>query len=94
MRVCFKPILSIACVFVFVLVCAAPSNTELIEPTRSLEGAEVTTGRLTVLSEPPGLEIILDGNRVGKTPAFLVEVESGIHKLQVKSSEMDIYIEQ
>jgi hypothetical protein len=72
------------------------SNTsfaELIEPTRTLEGAQERPGRLTVLSEPPGLEITLDGNSLGKTPAFLLEVEEGIHTVYVKNSKTQIYIE-
>ena len=67
------------------------SHAELIEPTQTLD-EEQKTGRLTVLSEPPGLKIILDGNDLGKTPAFLVEVDEGIHTLQVKNSKTEIYI--
>ena len=66
---------------------------ELIEPSRSFEGEQQpTTGRLTVLSEPPGLKITLDGDSLGKTPTFMVEVEEGIHTLRVKDSQTDIYV--
>lgn len=66
---------------------------ELIEPSRSLGGEQQpTTGRLSVLSEPPGLKITLDGDSLGKTPTFMVEVQEGIHTLRVKESETDIYI--
>jgi hypothetical protein len=52
-----------------------------------------SSGRLTVLSEPPGLKITLDGNGMEKTPASLVEVDAGIHALHVKNSKIQIYIE-
>jgi hypothetical protein len=69
------------------------SFAEVIEPTRTLGGEEKGPGRLTVLSEPPGLKITLDGNSIGKTPTFLVEVDEGIHTLQVNNSKTQIYIE-
>lgn len=68
------------------------SHAELIEPTQTLDGKQEPKGRLTVLSEPPGLKIILDGHDMGNTPAFLLEVDEGIHTLQVRDSETEIYI--
>jgi hypothetical protein len=68
------------------------ASSELIEPTRNPGKKSEEISRLTVLSEPPGLNIILDGNDIGKTPAFLVEVQSGIHTLKVKNAETEIYI--
>jgi hypothetical protein len=68
------------------------SHAELIEPTQTLDGEQETTGRLTVLSEPPGLQIMLDGHDTGNTPAFLLEVDEGIHTLQVGDSKTEIYI--
>jgi hypothetical protein len=78
--------------FAIFLICLPLSHAELIEPTQRLDGEQKQTGRLTVLSEPKGLEIILDGNNLGKTPAFLMEVDEGIHTLQVKNSKIEIYI--
>jgi hypothetical protein len=68
------------------------SHAELIEPTQTLDGKQEPKGRLTILSEPPGLKIILDGQEMGNTPAFLLEIEEGIHTLQVNDSETEIYI--
>ena len=69
-------------------------SAELIEPSRTLEGeSQPTSGRLTVLSEPPGLKITLDGDSLGETPAFLVEIPEGVHSLRVKDSQTDIYVE-
>jgi hypothetical protein len=78
--------------FAIFLVYVPLSHAELIEPTQTLDEKQQPTGRLTVLSEPPGLKIILDGNDIGKTPAFLVEVDEGIHTLQVKDTKTEIYI--
>ena len=80
-------------IFVFLFVNIPLSPAELIEPTQTLKGEQETKGRLTVLSEPPGLKITLDGDSIGKTPVFMVEVDSGIHTLRVKDSETDILVE-
>ena len=39
------------------------------------------------------MNITLDGDSLGETPAFLVEVEAGIHTLSVKDSKTDIFVE-
>jgi hypothetical protein len=66
--------------------------SDLIDPTRTLYGAVNATGSLTVLSEPPGLEVALNGTHLGKTPLFLDRVKPGIHTLWVKDSETTIDI--
>jgi hypothetical protein len=81
----------------FLLVCllvyVSPTTGELIEPTQTLDGEQQpTTGRLTILSEPPGQKITLDGKSLGKTPTFLVEIEAGVHTLRVTDSETDVYV--
>jgi hypothetical protein len=79
---------------VSLLIYGSPATGELIEPTHSLEGEqERTTGRLTILSEPPGQKATLDGEALGKTPIFLVEIDAGIHTLRVADSETDVYVE-
>jgi hypothetical protein len=81
-------------VLVGLLVSVSPTAGELIEPTQTLEGKQQpTTGRLTILSEPPGQKIALDGKSLGKTPTFLLEIEAGVHTLRVTDSETDIYVE-
>jgi hypothetical protein len=42
----------------FVAVTHAVSE-ELIQPTRTLQSSEITPGRLSVFSEPPGLDVFL-----------------------------------
>jgi hypothetical protein len=93
MRVFLKFMVYVVIFPVSLLAFSPLSASELIEPSRSLGGEQQpTTGRLTVLSEPPGLKITLDGDSLGKTPTFMVEVEEGIHTLRVKESETDIYV--
>lgn len=65
---------------------------ELIAPTRTLNNSNEKTGKLSVFSEPPQLEVILDGNQIGKTPVVLDAVKSGIHVLRIKESETQINI--
>jgi PEGA domain len=66
--------------------------SDLIEPTRTLQSAADAAGSLTVLSEPPGLEVTLNDTRLGKTPVFLDRVKPGTHTLRVKDSETTIDI--
>jgi hypothetical protein len=90
----FKLMIWAVSVLFSLLVVYPLSAAELIEPTQTLEGKpKQTTGRLTVLSEPPGQKITLDGDSLGETPAFMVEVEAGVHTLSVKDAETDIFVE-
>ena len=65
----------------------------LIAPTRSLEGHQEALGRLTVVSEPRGLGVLLDGSEIGQTPVWVKEVKAGLHKIRVRRSETDVYVE-
>ncbi len=49
-------------------------------------------GRLSVYSEPPELDVLLDGVGIGKTPVISKEVTSGVHMLRVKNIEKEITI--
>ena len=69
------------------------ASSELIEPTRNLGEKAEQISRLTVLSEPPGLKITLDGEGLGETPLFLMQVKPGFHNLKVKNTETEIYLE-
>ena len=66
--------------------------SDLIEPTRTLQSAVKATGSLTILSEPPDLNVTLDDTPIGKTPVFLDNVISGTHTLRVKDSETTIEV--
>jgi len=65
---------------------------ELIEPSRTLKGQQKPMGRLSVFSEPPELDVLLDGINIGKTPVISKEVTPGTHVLQVKEAEKKIVI--
>jgi hypothetical protein len=66
--------------------------SDLIEPTRTLSSTGKSVGKLTVSSEPPRLDVKMDGTVIGETPVVLQEVEPGIHVIQVKDSEIEIYV--
>ncbi len=65
----------------------------LIAPTRSLEGHQEALGRMTVVSEPPGVGVFLDGSEIGQTPVWMKEVKPGSHKIRVRRSETNVYVE-
>jgi hypothetical protein len=71
---------------------AAGLAAQLIEPTRSLEGASVNAGTLMISSEPPGLEVQVDGRGIGKTPIFSSRFPSGVHVLRIENSEIEIHL--
>ena len=78
--------------FVFLMMQPLAAFSELIAPTRTLDGAQTLTGLLSVFSEPPDLPVLLDGVDIGKTPVILKEVASGTHTLRVKGTEKEITI--
>jgi hypothetical protein len=57
-----------------------------------LEGQGKPMGRLSVFSEPPELDVLLDGVKIGKTPLISKEVTSGVHILRIKDTEKEITI--
>ena len=48
-------------VSVFLMIQSLSVFAELIEPSRMLEGQQKPMGRLSVFSEPPKLDVLLDG---------------------------------
>jgi len=93
MKIIFKLVFLVAVVYVSRFVFLSSASAELIEPTHNFGEQAETTSRLTILSEPPGLKVSLDGKGLGKTPAFMLEVNPGIHELRIKDSETEIYLE-
>jgi hypothetical protein len=81
-------------VFVYVSLTMYPASVfaELIEPTRTLKSQEEPMGRLSVFSEPPELDVVLDGAKIGKTPVISMEVRAGDHVLRIKDTEKEIAI--
>jgi hypothetical protein len=69
------------------------SWAQLIEPTQTLNQGRELTAKLTVLSEPPGLQIMLDGTAIGTTPFFGIEVNAGTHLLEIETRKTSIKIE-
>jgi len=47
-------------VYVFLMIQSLSVFAELIEPSRTLEGQQKPMGRLSVFSEPPELDVLLD----------------------------------
>lgn len=70
------------------------SYSGLIEPTRTLETATSDLGVLNVYSEPPGLEVRLDGKPIGKTPILSAELSSGAHVLRIEGTETKFFLGQ
>ena len=86
--------LMMKCIFLFVLLVAfVPAwGSGLIEPTRTLKGSGNEMGKLSVYSEPPGLQVMMDGTEIGSTPVIEVDVKPGTHLLKINESETEIYI--
>ncbi len=93
MRIFLKIVLCFSIPFVFLLAAVSFSiGGELIEPTRTLESSEKTSGKISVFSEPPKLDVYLDNSKIGKTPIVSMKVKAGIHLLKVKNSETKVYV--
>jgi hypothetical protein len=68
------------------------SGGELIQPTRTLQSPEKLTGKISVFSEPPGLDVFLNHSKIGKTPILSMEVKAGKYKLEVQNATTEIYV--
>jgi hypothetical protein len=79
-------------VFVFLTMQPISVYADLIEPTRTLKSQEEPMGTLTVFSEPPELDVVLDGNKIGKTPVIAMEVRAGDHVLRIKDTKKEFSI--
>lgn len=66
---------------------------ELIPPTRTLEGRVELPGTLTVVSEPPDLEVSLDGSLIGRTPVWLKEVKPGPHTVRIGQEKTEVHVQ-
>jgi hypothetical protein len=66
-------------------------SADLIAPSRSLGGAIDEKATLSVSSEPPGLDVTLDGTVIGETPVIEKEIEPGSHVVRIGDSETQIY---
>jgi hypothetical protein len=64
--------------------------SDLIEPTRTLSSPAEHRERLSVFSEPPGLDVYMDGVPIGKTPVVDLKVAPGRHVIRLKDVETEI----
>ncbi len=65
---------------------------ELIEPTRTLQEVGKTWGGLAIFSEPPQLEVYLNGEKAGRTPLWIRQVETGPHTIKIADAETIVHI--
>jgi hypothetical protein len=78
--------------FLLLLVAELSLASDLIEPSRTLKSEDNRVGILTISSEPPRLDVKMDGTAIGQTPIVLQEVEPGIHVIQVQDAETQIFV--
>ena len=72
------------------LTSATSTGEELIAPTRTLGGGHEGVGRLTIFSEPPELDVFLDGSKAGQTPLWLTGVRAGKHLIRIKDAVTEV----
>lgn len=83
---------SFSLIYFFLSSLSVSISADLIEPSRTLEGQKQNVGMLSVFSDPPELDVFLDGVDIGKTPIFLKEVTTGVHILRIKDTEQEVTI--
>ena len=91
MRVVPK-LISLGIFMVFLLGAVISTSGELIGPTRTLQSSKVANGRISIYSEPTGLDVFLDNSNIGKTPIVSLDIEPGSHDLKIKDSKKEIFI--
>jgi hypothetical protein len=79
--------------FLFLLMTHICLASDLIEPTRTLSSPAEHRERLSVFSEPPGLDVYMDGASIGKTPVVDLKVAPGRHVVRLKDVETEINAE-
>lgn len=85
-------LISLCILLVFLLVAIPSNSSELIEPTRTLQSPGVTIGKISVYSEPDGLDVFLDDSKIGETPIVSLAIEPGSYNLKVNDSKKEIFI--
>ena len=94
MRISTKLVVFSACFLSFQYVSTSLSlGGELVAPTRTLLDAVKPPGKLVISSEPPGLDVYLNCNNIGKTPVWVSRLAPGSHNVRIKDSEIDIYVQ-
>ncbi len=67
---------------------------DLLEPTRTLQEPGKSWGDLTIFSEPPQLDVYLDGAKIGNTPLWLRQIETGVHTVRIGDAETSVLVEK
>ena len=65
---------------------------DLIPPSRMQGTTAEPHCTLVVFSEPPKLEVYLDGAHLGQTPLWGAKATPGLHKIRVDNTESDIIL--
>jgi len=93
MRICSKAIGVSAFLWCLLFVLAGLCfGGDLIAPTRTLEEPGQSWGSLAVFSEPPELEVLLNGENVGRTPLWLEKLKAGPYLLEVGGKKTEITV--
>ena len=92
MKIYYRLIALSIFLFGFFAFSAQTMATELIEPTNSLKGSGEQNGKLSIFSEPPEMEVVLDGTKIGQTPIISKDIEPGTHVLKLQNKEIEIYV--
>jgi hypothetical protein len=87
-------VLSLLSFLVVLFGMAICGGDELIEPSRKLGESEKPWGGLTLFSEPPEMEVYVDGKKVGKTPVWLRQIKAAEHVLQIGGIKTSIQIKK
>jgi hypothetical protein len=83
----------LSAIFLLLLTNQVSVASDLIEPTRSLNRPPEKTGSLPVFSEPPGLDVTMDGTSIGKTAVVDLRVKPGKHIPWLQDVETEIAAE-
>lgn len=67
---------------------------ELIAPTRTLKEGGQAWGRLAVFSEPPELDVLINEEKVGRTPLWLDKIKAGFYVLKVGGKQTEITVSE
>ncbi|MGA2192743.1 MAG: PEGA domain-containing protein [Nitrospirota bacterium] len=54
-------------------------------------GLPVVAGRLSVSSDPPGAEVLIDGNKAGNTPVNVNSISTGLHQVEMDMPGFQTY---
>ena len=92
MKIFYRHIFLGFCLIFLSGVVTLAESGDMIQPTRTLQSPEKMTGKISVFSEPPGLDVFLNHSKIGKTPVIAMEVKVGMYSLEVHNAKTQIYV--